>query len=425
MNHPLKRATRRDEFINSEDLVQPHGAADGLPAPTWFRQTFKPEAPEMLARRYGARYEPVSAGRYDEYENDFDRASYEWGSTSLRDRVRGGDDYRPGRKPADRGEARHDRKHPRGQNNGGIGGLSLRQSFAVAGLGAVIAGGSIGLAATQIDFTPASLPRNSAVAATIPASVAVVQQPAATISGKPILTARLDVSDVSGSLNQMIAFPLHLAPAVDGQKLLLRISGLPEAAYLTAGTRQADGWMLQAGQEKDVKLVVPEAAASQYQIEVAALEAATSELAAPAKVMNLVLDNSVTEVMPAAAPANVAIHKQAAPAKLELPAPIPAASEEVTDVASLAAADLVRKGDILLKAGDLAAARQFYQEAFEQGAAEGAIGAARTYDPAVYAELNVQGLQPDPAKALDWYKRAGAEGGAEISEAVARLAASQ
>ena len=429
MNHPLKRATRRDDFAEIEALAeaQERTVNDVMPAPSWLRQTFRPEEPAMLARRYGARYEPVRAGHYDDDENNFDRAPYQWGSTSLRDRVRGGDDHRASRKPPGNGEARHDRRHESGHPARGIGRLSMRQSFAVASLGAVIAGGSIGLAASQIDFGSTSLPQTSAVAAVVEpvstAALAVVPAAPAAGSGKSVLTASLDVSDISGALNQMIPLGLQLAPAVEGQKLALRIRGLPEAAYLTAGTRQADDWVLQPGQEKAAKLVVPEAAASTYQIEVSALEAATGELAAPAKIMNLSLDNPAAETAAATATANLAIYKQPAPPNPELPAPIPAASEQATDVGSLAAADLVRKGDILLKAGDLAAARQFYQEAFEQGAIEGAVGAAKTYDPAVYAELNVQGLQPDPAKALDWYKKAGTEGGAEITKAVARLAA--
>src|SRR5207344_1768539 len=57
---------------------------------------------------------------------------------------------------------------------------------------------------------------------------------------------------------------------------------------------------------------------------------------------------------------------------------------------------LLAKGDILLKSGDMAMARQFYERAFAEGSSAAAIGAGKTYDPVVYADLKVQGLKPDP-----------------------------
>lgn len=422
MSHPLKRAARREDFGEIEDLAGGPLPANGgnLPVPARPRHSFRPEEPATLARRYGARYEPVRAGNYDEFENDFDPPPYEWGSASLRHRLRDGEDYRPVRRAVDQGRDRS--RHDDMERDGFFGRLSLRQSFILAGLGAVIAGGSIGLAATQIDFRGESTPAAAQEHAT--AALAGADQPqevpSALASRKLILTASINVSDVSGPVDEMIPLPLRIVPERAGQKLAVRISGLPEAAYLTAGQRVAKNWILQPGQEKNVKLVVPDAEASQYQVEVAALEPTTGQLAAPAKVMTLMLEGVTAPSEAAAQPADLALVKTPAEVVEELPAAIPAPAEKPAQVAS-PAAELVRKGDILLKVGDLAAARQFYQEAFDQGALEGAIGAAKSYDPAVYAELNVQGLEPDRAKALDWYKKAGAAGGSDTAAAVARL----
>ena len=38
------------------------------------------------------------------------------------------------------------------------------------------------------------------------------------------------------------------------------------------------------------------------------------------------------------------------------------------------------------------------------------MGVAKTYDPAVYAEMKVQGITPDAAKAAEWYEKAKAGG---------------
>jgi TPR repeat protein len=87
-----------------------------------------------------------------------------------------------------------------------------------------------------------------------------------------------------------------------------------------------------------------------------------------------------------------------------------------------AAQNLVSKGDILLKSGDLAMARQFYERAYAEGArASAAMGTARTFDPVVYAQLKVQGMQPDPQQALEWYERARAEGNPQAAAAIDAL----
>jgi TPR repeat protein len=90
-------------------------------------------------------------------------------------------------------------------------------------------------------------------------------------------------------------------------------------------------------------------------------------------------------------------------------------------MASAEAAGLVAKGGILMKSGDLEMARRFYEQAFALGSAEGALGAGRTFDPLVYAELKVQGLTPDPARAMEWYKRAASAGNGEAAAAIAKL----
>ena len=79
---------------------------------------------------------------------------------------------------------------------------------------------------------------------------------------------------------------------------------------------------------------------------------------------------------------------------------------------------LLDKGDMLMKTGDLIIARQFYNRAFEMGAAEGAMGVAKTYDPAVYTEMKVQGITPDAAKAAEWYEKAKAAGVTEAAMAL-------
>jgi TPR repeat protein len=64
------------------------------------------------------------------------------------------------------------------------------------------------------------------------------------------------------------------------------------------------------------------------------------------------------------------------------------------------------KGERMLKAGDVAAARLFFARAAEAGDARGALAMARTHDPEALRRLPVYGMQPDPAEAARWYAKA-------------------
>ena len=230
------------------------------------------------------------------------------------------------------------------------------------------------------------------------------------------------VADASGALNSMIPLILRAEPGAEGQSLALRLSGLPEDAYLTAGTREAgNSWLLDPGQEQNVKLVVPKAGKPKFDVEVAAIETGTGELAAPVKELTVAIDEAKLVVEPANAPPETAIVQGGIGSRQDLPAQGPA--DDAALAAAPEAADLLRKGELLLKSGDLAAARQFYERAYAQGAAAGAMGAGRTYDPVVFADLNVQGIAPDPAKAMEWYKRAESQGLADAASAIEALQA--
>ncbi len=67
---------------------------------------------------------------------------------------------------------------------------------------------------------------------------------------------------------------------------------------------------------------------------------------------------------------------------------------------------LLERGDKLLLLGDIVSARQLYQHAFQQGDQFAAARIGSTYDPRIFSQLGVQGLQPDSKLALDWYNKA-------------------
>ncbi|HUR43882.1 MAG TPA: hypothetical protein VMZ01_07270, partial [Aestuariivirga sp.] len=147
--------------------------------------------------------------------------------------------------------------------------VELPVPYIAAGLVAVLAGGLLGYGATHYRAIGAkadeiaSLVKPGAATAEEPGSVTVVAK-------KSIATATLHVSDVSGELNSMIPLMLRAEPAVAGHDLVLKISGLPQSAYLTAGMKAEDNaWQLPAADAKDVKLVVPVTSQPSFDVAVA------------------------------------------------------------------------------------------------------------------------------------------------------------
>jgi hypothetical protein len=64
------------------------------------------------------------------------------------------------------------------------------------------------------------------------------------------------------------------------------------------------------------------------------------------------------------------------------------------------------KGERMLKAGDIAAARLFFTRAAEAGEVRGALAMARSFDQETLRTLPVYGLQPNPQEAARWYAKA-------------------
>jgi hypothetical protein len=108
---------------------------------------------------------------------------------------------------------------------------------------------------------------------------------------------------------------------------------------------------------------------------------------------------------PPAAPANTPAHTSLALADPAQPSTNAPATQD-----QAMAASLVHRGDAMLAIKDISAARKLYESAAGAGSAAGATALARTYDPDYLAKLGVVGLQPDPAAAAVWYRKAATMG---------------
>jgi hypothetical protein len=86
-------------------------------------------------------------------------------------------------------------------------------------------------------------------------------------------------------------------------------------------------------------------------------------------------------------------------------------------------ATLLRRGQDLLKNGDIASARLVLRRAANAGNAQAALALGATYDPLVLTELGVIGFAPDAAQARIWYGRAAEQGSREAARRLEQLSA--
>jgi len=135
---------------------------------------------------------------------------------------------------------------------------------------------------------------------------------------------------------------------------------------------------------------------------------------------------TATPTLPAAAaaPSNPVI---ASPPAVPAPAAPPVVASAVDappglDPNSEEVASLVKRGEGLATAGDIAAARLMLRRAAESHNARAALALAATYDPLVLKKIGAFGVSPDVATARRWYEKAQEYGSAEAPRRLELLA---
>jgi hypothetical protein len=246
------------------------------------------------------------------------------------------------------------------------------------------------------------------------------------LTKKPVKIAKVQVNDVSGAVNNPIPLSITaFAPEAEAP-IALRISGLPQDAYLTKGVEVAEGqWLLKPTEISLAELVVPQSRAAELGLEVIALDTITGTPVAPAQEMRVALDlNAVpapglppkaeqVTIAPAAAPPETSTAMA-----VQLPQAIPVPLE----MAKPEARGFLARAEKLLKKGDLIAARQYFLKAYEAGLPAGAFGVGQTYAPDVYKSLKMKNLEPDPLRAEAWFRKAAEAGHPEAQAALEKLA---
>jgi len=92
------------------------------------------------------------------------------------------------------------------------------------------------------------------------------------------------------------------------------------------------------------------------------------------------------------------------------PAPMIAHAVATIPVKTFAPTDSVARylehGAAMIAAGDIAAARLYFERAVGAGSGQAAVEMGKTYDPVFLARIHAVGIQPNPTTADMWYHRA-------------------
>jgi len=122
--------------------------------------------------------------------------------------------------------------------------------------------------------------------------------------------------------------------------------------------------------------------------------------------------------------ANLAARDPAEPnaANIAGPGPaLPTPKATTLDSESEEAATLVKRGQQLAAAGDIAAARLVLRHVAEAHNARAALALGATYDPNVLKTLGIHGIAPDIPAARSWYEKAKEYGSAEALQRLEKL----
>jgi hypothetical protein len=237
--------------------------------------------------------------------------------------------------------------------------------------------------------------------------------PPSTSSRKEMATTKLAVADMMATPHVQSLLPIAVQTG-QNQPLSLRLTGLPEAAYLTAGKRIDDrAWLVSSDELQQARLAFHRQPDSSFSLSVAAVEPATGTLAAPVQEMKI----------------DIGL-EQVAAGNLGEPQPDPSfpasTSSSKTDLNPYPskrskADELLARADALFQAGNIEDARRLYAQANSLSASDALLGLAKTYDPDILAKLNIKNSKPDTDAALAYYRQAEAAGAAGAKEAIEAL----
>lgn len=251
---------------------------------------------------------------------------------------------------------------------------------------------------------------------------------------------RLVLSDLGGAANRPVALGVNVDAPPSGAFILIR--GLPSGARITAGSAVgSDAWRVPVRQLAHAAVVPPPDFVGTMNLSVdlrladdSVADSDVQRLKWTAGAPDFMLPKPVktTPIAGSSSSFPQPPTTQAAAGAPQAKAGEPPVVERQPGQAAGAGlsrqldrdeiANLLKRGDLALQNGDVAAARLLLRRAAEAGDAQAALALAATYDPGVLKQLGAVGARADIAQARAWYEKAVAMGSAEATRRLLHLA---
>jgi hypothetical protein len=213
--------------------------------------------------------------------------------------------------------------------------------------------------------------------------------------------AELRVSNIEGSPGRPIPLNIQVLNDSTADQLFI-ITGIPEGFTLSPGGYFGKFWAVNPKVLPSLTLTAPQGFSGSFQVSV--VRRRDGAAAGPTASASFTV--SVRE------PATTATAAFAPPPQATPPAPRLNPNE----------AAYIARGKMLLKEGDISAARAIFENLALQGSAAGAMALGETYDPAALRGVLIRGLEPDAEKARKWYLKAEELGGSDARRRINELA---
>ena len=211
-------------------------------------------------------------------------------------------------------------------------------------------------------------------------------------------------SDLIGQPGKPLALLLPEETAVAGDARFLMIRGLPQGFQLSQGFSVKQTWFLSVTEAKNLQMTSPANFTGDLTLEV--LYCKDSKEPPLRSVVRTVVIKSDSQ------PNRNAL----------TPAVTPTPSLRKIQLTAEREADALRRGEDLMKHGDVAAARLLFEDIAAMGSAKGALAMAQSYDREHLRKFFIQGpLQPDPERAKTWYENAARLGSRDAERALSAL----
>lgn len=222
-------------------------------------------------------------------------------------------------------------------------------------------------------------------------------------------SVNLPAARASGLSGKPIPLTLGLKSSAGGVRFI-KISDFPDELQLSRGFRLRGSWITAVNDLDELELITPPGLAKTIKLNV--LYFRNNQTPAVAQRV-LLIDLEPGEPVISPAPRQEA---RAEPQQETRAEPTPAAAQPPivllrppapsSTMSAEQEAESLERGAVLMRNGDIAAARLLYEDLALGGSAKGARALAETYDPVYLKGVFIAGLQPNPEKAKIWYARA-------------------